>query len=131
MRPNKTAKGGATMVYDSTRKGWASPQTFSSYGNALVHQKFEEAYGYYSPEFQERISLTSFVQYEHDVQAKFGALRSVHEQGMTVQKWRSPSRWRATIKADFQYERAKVRFNFELHRDNDRWMIFNSNGEEK
>ena len=76
-------------------------QTFSSYGDALINQKFEEAYGYYSPEFQERISLTSFVQYEHDVQAKFGALRSVHEQGMTVQKWRNPSRWRATIKADF------------------------------
>jgi hypothetical protein len=107
-------------------------QTFSSYADALVNQKFEDAYGSQSPEFQERVTLASFVQYQHDVQAKFGVLKSVHEEGMTVQKWRNPSRWRASIKADFQYERAKVRFNFELHRDDGaRWTIFSSSGEEK
>ncbi len=106
-------------------------QTFSSYADALVHQKFEEAYGYHSPEFQERINFTSFIQYQHDVQAKFGALRAVQQQGMTVQKWRNPSRWRATIRANFLYEKARVRVNFELHRDNGRWTIFSSSGEEK
>jgi hypothetical protein len=107
-------------------------QTFSSYADTLINQKFEEAYAYHSPEFQERVTLASFIQYQHDVQAKFGALKSVHEKGMTVQKWRNPSRWRAFIKADFQYERAKVRFNFELHRDDGgHWTIFSSSGEEK
>jgi len=106
-------------------------QTFSSYADALVNQKFEEAYGYQSPDFQERVTFDSFVQYQRDVQAKFGALRSVQQEGMTVQKWRSPSRWRASIVADFQYEKAKVRFTFELNRDNGRWTIFSSSGKEK
>jgi hypothetical protein len=106
-------------------------QTFSTYADALVNQKFEEAYGYHSPEFQERITLASFVQYQHDVQAKFGALKAVQQEGMTVRKWRNPSRWRASIKTDFRYEKAKVRFNFELHRENGRWTIFSSSGEEK
>ena len=106
-------------------------QTFSSYADALVKQKYEEAYGYQSPEFQERVTLASFTQYQHDLQAKFGILRSVQQESMTVQKWRNPSRWRSSIKADFQYERARVRFSFELHRDSGRWTIFSSSGEEK
>jgi hypothetical protein len=106
-------------------------RTFSSYADALVNQKFDEAYGYQSPEFQERVTLDSFVQYQHDVQAKFGVLKSVQQEGMTVQKWRNPSRWKASIKADFQYEKARVGFTFELHRDDGRWTIFSSSGEEK
>jgi hypothetical protein len=106
-------------------------QTFSNYANALVNQNFEEAYGYQSPEFQERITFDSFVQYEHAAQAKFGVLKSVREEGMNVQKWRNPSRWRASIIADFQYEKAVVRFTFELHRDNGRWTIFSSTGKEQ
>jgi hypothetical protein len=106
-------------------------RTFSNYANALVNQNFEEAYGYQSPEFQERITFDSFVQYERAAQAKFGVLKSVREEGMNVQKWRNPSRWRASIIADFQYERAVVRFTFELHRDNGRWTIFSSKGKEQ
>jgi hypothetical protein len=106
-------------------------QIFSSYADALVKQKFEEAYGYQSPEFQARVTLDSFVEYQHEVQAKFGILKSVQQEGMTVQKWRNPSRWKASINADFQYERSRVRFTFELHRDNGRWAIFSSSGEEK
>jgi hypothetical protein len=106
-------------------------QTFNSYAEALINQKFEEAYGYQSQEFQERVTLASFLQYQRDVQAKYGLLKSVQQEGMSVQKWRNPSRWRASIKADFQYEKAKVRFNFEMHRDNGRWTIFSSSGEEK
>jgi hypothetical protein len=106
-------------------------QTFSNYADALVNQKFEEAYRYQSPEFQATVSFDSFVKYQHDVQAKFGVLKSVKQEGMTVQKFRNPSRWRASVVADFLYERAKVRFTFELHRENDRWTIFSSSGEEK
>jgi|SRR5580698_5635390 hypothetical protein len=106
-------------------------QTFSSYSNALVDQRFEEAYGYQSPEFKDQVSFASFVQYQRDVQAKFGTLRSVQPIGMTVQKWRNPSRWRASITADFQYEKARVRVAFELHREGGRWTIFSSSGEEK
>jgi hypothetical protein len=106
-------------------------QTFSSYAEALVNQRFEEAYGYQSPEFQERVSFDSFVQYQQDVQAKFGVLKSVQQRGMSVQKWRNPIRWRASIKADFQYEKAKARFTFELHRNNGRWTVFSSSGVEK
>jgi hypothetical protein len=106
-------------------------QTFSNYADALVEQKFVEAYGYQSPEFQETISLDSFVKYQRDVQAKFGILQSVKQEGMTVQKWRSPSRWKASIVADFQYANARVRFTFELHRENGRWSIFSSSGNEK
>ena len=105
-------------------------QTFNSYADALINQKFEEAYGYQSPEFQERVTLASFLHYQRDVQAKYGILKSVQERGMTVRKWRSPSSWRASVSADFQYERAKVRFSFELHRDNGRWTIFSSDGKE-
>jgi hypothetical protein len=106
-------------------------KTFSNYADALVNQKFDEAYGYQSPEFQETVSFDSFVKYQRDVQAKFGVLKSVKQEGMTVQKRRSPSRWKASIVSDFQYENAKVRFRFELHRENDRWTIFSSTGEEK
>ena len=106
-------------------------QAFSNYADALINQKFEEAYGYQSPEFQETVSFGSFVKYQHDLQAKFGALKSVKQEGMTVQKWRSPGRWRSSIVADFQYANAKVRFTFELHRDNGRWTIFSSSGKEK
>jgi hypothetical protein len=106
-------------------------QTFNNYAEALINQKFEEAYRYQSQEFQERVTLASFLQYQRDVQAKYGLLKSVQQEGMSVQKWRNPSRWRASIKADFQYEKAKVRFNFEMHRDNGRWTIFSSSGEEK
>jgi len=106
-------------------------QTFSNYADALVNQKFEEAYRYGSPEFQERISLDSFLGYQREVQAKFGVLRSVKQRGMTVQKSRNPDRWRALIVADFQYAKAQARFTFELHRDNGRWTIFSSSGEEK
>jgi hypothetical protein len=106
-------------------------QTFSRYTEALVNRKFEEAYGYQSPEFQERVTLASFVQYQDDAQAKFGVLKSVRQEGMAVQEWRNPDRWKASIKADFQYEKAKVRFTFVLHRDNGRWKIFGSRGEEK
>ena len=107
-------------------------QTFSSYGDALVKQEFEEAYGYQSPEFKERITLDSFVQYQRDAQTKFGVLKSVQQEGMTVRKWRNPSRWRASITAEFQYERARVRFTFELHRDDSgRWTIFSSRGKEE
>jgi hypothetical protein len=106
-------------------------QTFPSYADDLVKQKFEEAYGYQSPEFQQRVTLASFVQYQHDIQAKFGILRSVQQQSMTVQKWRNPSRWRASIEADFGYEGARVRFSFQLHRDTGRWTIVSSSGQEK
>lgn len=107
-------------------------QTFNGYADALIKQKFEEAYDYQSPEFRDRVTLASFVQYQHDVQAKFGVLKSVEEDGMTIQKWRNPNRWRASIKADFRYEKAEVRFNFELHRDDaGRWTIFSSSGNEK
>jgi hypothetical protein len=106
-------------------------QTFSNYADALVHQKFEEAYGYHDPEFQERVTLDSFVKYQRDVQARFGVLKAVQQEGMTVQKWRNPSRWRASIKADFLYEKATVRFTFELHREINRWTIFSSSGEEQ
>ena len=107
-------------------------QTFSSYADSLMKQRFEEAYGYHSAEFQEKITLASFIQYQHDIQAKFGVLKAVHEEGTTVQKWRNPSHWRASIRADFQYEKAKVRFNFELHRDDGgRWTIFSTDGQEK
>ena len=106
-------------------------QTFSNYAAALVNQRFEEAYGYHSREFQETIPFDSFVQYQREVQAKFGVLKSVEQKGMTVRKWRNPSRWRAIIAADFQYEKAKVRFTFELHRDNGRWTIFHSSGDQK
>jgi hypothetical protein len=105
-------------------------QTFSTYAEALVNQRFEEAYGYQSREFQETISFDSFVQYQRDVQAKFGVLKSVTQRGMTVRKLRTPSRWRATIVADFQYERARTSFTFELHRENDRWKVFSSSGKE-
>jgi hypothetical protein len=107
-------------------------RTFSNYSDALVNQKFEEAYRYDSPEFQERISLDHFVQYQRDIQAKFGVLRSVKQRGMSVQKWRNPSRWKASIVADFEYAKAKVKFTFELHRAEGRWTIFSSSsGEEK
>jgi hypothetical protein len=66
-----------------------------------VPYSFEEAYGYQSPEFQGRVTLASFVQYQHDVQAKYGTMKAVREGGMTVQKSRSPSRWRAYVNADF------------------------------
>jgi hypothetical protein len=105
-------------------------ETFSGYTEALISQRFEEAYAYHSPEFQERVTLASFIQYQHDVRGKFGVLKSVDETGMTVQKWRNPSRWKASVQADFHYERAKVRFSFVLHRDNGRWTVFSSNGEE-
>jgi hypothetical protein len=106
-------------------------KTFSNYADALVNQKFEEAYAYQSQEFQATTSFDSFVRYQHDVQAKLGVLKSVKQEGMTVQKWRSPSRWKASIVSDFQYANAKVRFTFELHRENGRWRIFSSRGEEK
>jgi hypothetical protein len=106
-------------------------QTFSNYADALVNRNFEEAYGYQSPEFRESVSLDSFMRYQRDVEAKFGLLKSVEQEGMTVHKWRKPSRWRATIVADFQYAKAKVRFTFELHREDGPWTIFSSSGEEK
>jgi|ERR1035438_6800492 hypothetical protein len=105
-------------------------QTFSNYTEDLVNQKFEEAYRYQSAEFQERIPFDSFVQYQRDVQSKFGVLKGVKQEGMAVHKWRKPSRWGATILADFQYEKAKVRVTFELHRENGRWTIFSSSGKE-
>lgn len=106
-------------------------QTFSNYADALISQNFDKAYGYTSPEFKEAISFQSFVQYQHDVQAKFGVLKSVKQKGMTVQRWRNPSRWNASIVADFQYTTAKVRFTFELRREDGHWTIFTSKGEEK
>lgn len=106
-------------------------QTFTNYADALVNQKFEVAYGYQSPEFKERVTLDSFLKYQQDVQAKFGVLKSAQQQSMTVRKWRNPNRWSASIIADFQYEKAKVRFTVELHRDSDCWTIFSSSGEQK
>jgi PAS domain-containing protein len=105
-------------------------QTFSNYADALVNQKFEEAYGYQSREFQGAISFDDFVRYQRETQAKFGALKSVEQRGMTVRKWRGPSRWRATVVSDFQYTNGRVRYTFELHRENDRWTILSSKGEE-
>jgi hypothetical protein len=106
-------------------------QLFSRYADALVNQNFGQAYAYQSPEFQEAISLASFVQYQRDAQAKLGPLQSVRQEGITVGKWRNPTRWQAIVVADFKYAKAKIRFTFVLHRDSDHWTIFSSSGTEK
>jgi hypothetical protein len=64
-------------------------QTFNGYANALINQHFDEAYGYQSPEFQERVTLASFLQYQRDVQAKYGILKS----GFSFELHRDNGRW--------------------------------------
>jgi hypothetical protein len=106
-------------------------KTFTNYSNALLHQDFAEAYGYNGPEFQQQISLDSFLEFQRNMQARFGTLKSVKQRSLEVRKWRRPSRWNATVVADFQYEKSTVRTTFELHRENDRWAIFKSSSQEQ
>ena len=108
----------------------AVQETFSRYAEALVQQRFEDAYRYQSREFRERVTLESFLKYQHDVQDKFGLLKTVEQQGITVEKWKNQDRWRASVNANFRFERATAKFTFELHRDDGRWTIFSFTGTE-
>ncbi|HET8667197.1 MAG TPA: hypothetical protein VFM10_04390, partial [Terriglobales bacterium] len=106
-------------------------QMFSAYSDALVAQDFQRAYSYHSAEFQQQISYASFVQYQHDVRARFGTLNNVERRGSTIQAWRSPKNVRAVIVADFHYAKGTVRFTCQLRREGGKWTLLNEKGDEQ
>jgi hypothetical protein len=99
-------------------------QTFEAFGDSLVRQDFPRAYELCGADFQAAVPYEQFVTIQNDLQKQNGTLRSVQETGYNVTGEGKPVHWKADVGADFVYPDRIIRFQVELHLENDRWVVF-------
>jgi hypothetical protein len=109
---------------DLHREKSAVLQEFSEYGASLVSQHFEQAYQYCGSAFREAMPYDQFVKLHRDLQEQYGPLTAVARQTYSVHGGGTPMYWKAVIDADFVYQRKTLRFEFVLHKEGERWVIF-------
>jgi hypothetical protein len=99
-------------------------QTFTSFGNSLVRQDFPRAYQFCGDDFRMAAPYEDFVKAQQDLQTRYGVLQSVNEAGYDITGEGTPAYWHAVISADLVYRNRKIRFQFELHKEHERWVAF-------
>ena len=95
---------------------------FADYGAALVAHHFENAYQLCSPDFQAATSYEQFVNWQDNMETRYGRLKSVERQALKVHC--DNAGCTATISASLKYENGTVQYKYALHKDGDRWSIF-------
>ncbi|MGB6820635.1 MAG: hypothetical protein WBE21_01050 [Candidatus Acidiferrales bacterium] len=98
----------------------------SDYSNNLVAQQYARAYQYSSNAFRAALPYDKFVQLYQDLQARYGALTAVKRQACEVNGRGAPLVWKAIIDEDFVYEKRTIRFEFVLHKEDGRWVVFSA-----
>ena len=99
-------------------------QDFRDYGQALVDQRYADAYRMAGPQFQEATSFDAFVAQQRRLIEKYGQLKAVNEETMNVKTYRRPPGGVTIITASLDFGSRTVRFTYEFHLEGDRWALY-------
>ena len=99
-------------------------RTFSEYTDALVGQRYDDAYERCRSDFRSAMSYDQFVALYQSLQQEFGPLKSARRMASEVHASGTPILWRAVIDADLVYEKKNVPFEFIFHKEHDSWVLF-------
>jgi hypothetical protein len=98
-------------------------RVFSKYTQALVEQRWDDAYLLSSADFRARTSSQAFVGQHEKLLQNYGKLQFV-KQGETVVEGRgSPPRWVAEIHADLRYESKSVSLVYWFRAEGEQWRL--------
>jgi len=101
-------------------------QTVSVYSDDLVGNRYNQAYQYSSEAFRAALPFDQFVTLYSGLTKQYGSLKTVSRRGYQVNGHGSPMAWKAIVDEDFAYEKKTLRFEFVLHKENGRWVIFSA-----
>jgi hypothetical protein len=99
-------------------------RAFAGYGAALVDQRYADAYRLGGQSFADALTYDQFVEQQHELQERFGRLKSVHPVGYNVSGKGDPYLWSAVIAADYVFEKRTLRFDVSFRKENDQWMLY-------
>ena len=98
----------------------------SDYSNNLVAQQYARAYQYLSNAFRAALPYDKFVKFYQNLRTQYGALSAVKRRSSQVNGRGTPMVWKAIVDEDFVYEKRTIRFEFVLHKEDGRWVIFSA-----
>jgi len=108
-------------LHEETR---SAKRVFNEYRAALVRQDLDGAYQLCGTDFQKAMPHDEFVELQQNLQNQYGKLKSVSQKAFEVRGSGDPMYWRAVVDGDFVYERKTLRFEFVLHKEGERWVVF-------
>ena len=95
---------------------------FADYGAALASHRFEDAYRLCSSGFQSAMPYDQFVSFQNKLESQYGRLESVDRKALKVHC--DGSGCSAALSAALIYQTKTLKYRFELHKDEGRWVIF-------
>src|SRR5580658_7407551 len=93
-------------------------RAFAGYGAALVDQRYADAYQFGGQSFADALTYDQFVEQQHELQERFGRLKSIHAVGHNTTGKATPYLSSAVIAADYVFEKRTVRFDVSFRKEN-------------
>lgn len=92
------------------------------YTDTLIQQDYESAYLITSPAFRVAVSYPTLVEDQTKLNERFGRLKSAKQTDWDIDSINNAKI--ASIKADLQFERGNISFQFTLHKEDGIWRVF-------
>jgi len=92
------------------------------YTDTLIQHDYESAYQITSPSFREAVSYPDLVMEQTKLTERFGRLESAKQTDWNIDSINNAKV--ASIKADLQFERGSLSFQFTLHKEDGIWRVF-------
>ena len=114
----------APLIVRGVREWRAVEQKFDDFSQALVEERYEDAYEYCGTGFRSTTPYEVFIEHQEILAKRHGELKAIHGKGTTLSIKESEADWAAVIKADFEFEKATRRVILEWHHEGGRWVVF-------
>jgi type VI protein secretion system component VasK len=114
---------------ETNRQRKSFDRTFDEYASALVRQRYDEAYAQCGSVLRQATPHDKFVLIYRSLEEQYGPLKSYKLVGYHVVGYHgsgesTPVTWSGDLDAKFFYEKKTLSFEFVLHKENDRWVLF-------
>jgi len=118
----------AVLAIAATSPGWIRwfevRRTFQMYADALMRNDYNRAYSFCSPEFAADTPYGTFEVQQKSLTDSHGPLKSVKQQGVSVEGEGAPLQWHATIRAELSYARKTFEVVYELRLVDGHWKLW-------
>jgi hypothetical protein len=98
-------------------------KAMSAYTDALIRKDYQSAYSSASPDFRAASSFADLIKMHEKLTDRLGPLKSVKQTYWHIETKNGQTA--STIQADFSFERGTRTFEFELHKEDGIWRVFN------
>lgn len=99
-------------------------KAYSYYAESILTGHYNAAYEECDSDFQRTISYGDFVNLYQSLEQEYGPLERTNGVTYEVNGRGKPTDWKASIDADFVYQKRSLRFQLVFHKEGNSWLLF-------